>query len=142
LPTGGINYILLLKMPLTDIKCKSFEPREKPYKATDKKSLYLEIVPSGSKYWRFKFKFAEKENRLAFGVYPEVSLKEAREKRDVARKQLANGINPSEAKKKAKLQQLINLENSFEAVAKDWHQKQSERLDREALSLCFKAVRS
>jgi integrase len=113
-------------MPLTDIKCKSFTPREKSYKITDEKNLYLEIMPSGSKYWRFKFKFAGKENRLAFGVYPEVSLKEAREKRDIARKQLENGINPSEAKKKAKLQQLINLDNSFESIARDWHQKQKD----------------
>ena len=113
-------------MPLTDIKCKSFEPKEKSYKIADEKSLYLEIMPSGSKYWRFKFKYAGKENRLAFGVYPEVSLKEAREKRDIARKQLENGINPSEAKKKAKLQQFIDADNQFEKIARDWHQKQQD----------------
>jgi len=114
-------------MPLTDIKCKSFEPKEKPYKVADERSLYLEIMPSGSKYWRFKFKFAGKENRLAFGVYPEVSLKEAREKRDIARKQLADGINPSEAKKKAKLQQFIDSDNQFKKIALEWYNKQLDR---------------
>jgi integrase len=114
-------------MPLTDIKCKSLEPKEKSYKVSDEKSLYLEIMPSGSKYWRFKYRFAEKENRLAFGVYPEVSLKEAREKRDKARKQIADGINPSQAKKLDKLQVKINNQNSFEIIAREWHSKQTER---------------
>ena len=65
-------------MPLTDIKCKTLEPKDKTYKISDEKSLYLEIAPNGSKYWRFKYRFAGKENRLALGVYPQVSLKEAR----------------------------------------------------------------
>ena len=108
-------------MPLTDIKCKSLEPKEKAYKVLDEKSLYLEIMPNSSKYWRFKYRFAEKENRLAFGIYPEVSLKEAREKRDIARKQIADGINPSQAKKLDKLQININHQNSFEIIAKKWH---------------------
>jgi integrase len=114
-------------MPLTDIKCKSLEPRDKIYKVSDEKSLYLEVMPSGSKYWRFKYRFAGKENRLAFGVYPEVSLKEAREKRDKARKQIADGISPSQAKKLEKLQININHQNNFESIAREWHTKQTER---------------
>ncbi len=114
-------------MPLTDIKCKSLEPREKAYKVSDEKSLYIEVMPSGSKYWRFKYRFAGKENRLAFGVYPEVTLKEARDKRDKARKQIADGINPSQAKKLEKLQININHQNNFESIAREWHAKQTQR---------------
>lgn len=101
--------------------CRCDRTKEKAYKVSDEKSLYLEIMPNSSKYWRFKYRFAEKENRLAFGVYPEVSLKEAREKRDIARKQIADGINPSQAKKLDKLQININHQNSFEIIAKKWH---------------------
>lgn len=114
-------------MPLTDIKCRSLEPKEKSYKAFDEKSLYLEVMPSGSKYWRLKYRFAGKENRLSFGVYPEVTLKEAREKRDKARKQIADGINPSQAKKLEKLQTHINHQNNFESIARQWHEKQAQR---------------
>lgn len=69
-------------MPLTDIVCRTAAPSDKPRKLSDEKGLYLEVMPNGSKYWRFKYRFAGKENRLAFGVYSEVSLKSAREKRD------------------------------------------------------------
>ena len=62
-------------MPLTDIKIRSAKPREKSYKLSDSGGLYLEVSPSGGKYWRWKYRFAGKEKRLAFGVYPDVSLK-------------------------------------------------------------------
>ena len=113
-------------MPLNDIKCKSLVSKDKSYKVSDEKGLYLEVMPSGSKYWRMKYYFGGKENRLAFGVYPEVSLKEARDKRDVARKQIASGLDPSQEKKLAKLTRSINAENSFESVAREWHSNQSE----------------
>ena len=113
-------------MPLTDIKCKALQPTQKSYKVSDEKGLYLEIAPSGSKYWRLKYRFGGKEKKLAFGVYPEVSLKEARDKRDAARKQIKDNIDPSQEKKLAKLTQAINTENSFEAVAREWHSKQTE----------------
>ena len=115
-------------MSLTDIKCKAAQPTTKPYKLSDEKGLYLEVVPSGSKYWRLKYRFAGKEKKLAFGIYPEVSLKEARDKREAARKQLQEGLDPSHEKKLAKLTKTINAENSFENVAREWHQKQSARL--------------
>jgi len=67
---------------LNNTSCKNAKPKEKLYKLYDKKGLYLEITPKGRKYWRFKYRFAKKEKRLALGVYPEVSLKEARTKRD------------------------------------------------------------
>lgn len=114
-------------MPLNDVKCKNIKPTEKIFKVSDEKGLYLEINPNGSKYWRLKYRFAGKEKRLALGVYPEISLKEAREKRDDARKQIQEGIDPSQEKKLAKLTRLINADNSFENVAREWHEKQQAR---------------
>ncbi len=107
-------------MALTDITCKGTKPKEKPYKLADERGLYLEVMPNNKKYWRLKFRFNGKENRLAFGVYPEVSLAEARDKRDEARKMLRNGINPSQAKKDKKLQNKLENENSFEMIAREW----------------------
>ena len=114
-------------MPLNDIKCKNIKPTNKTFKVSDEKGLYLEVSPNGSRYWRFKYRFDGKEKRLAFGVYPEVSLKEAREKRDEARKLIQEGIDPSQEKKMTKLNRLINAENSFENVAREWHEKQKQR---------------
>ena len=101
-------------MALSDIQCKAAKPNDKPKKIPDSNGLYLEVMPNGSKYWRLKYRFAGKEKRLAIGVYPEVSLSEARDKRDQARKMLVNNIDPSAAKKEAKLQQEANSENNFE----------------------------
>ena len=79
---------------LTDTAAKQAKPREKPYRLSDEKGLYLEIHPNQSKYWRLKYRYAGKEKRLALGVYPEVSLKKAREKRTQARELLADGLGP------------------------------------------------
>lgn len=114
-------------MKLTDTKCKNAKAEEKPQKLFDGKGLYLEISPKGAKYWRLKYRINKKEKRLALGVYPEVTLKEARAKTDEARKQIAEGIDPSFEKQ---LQKTINQklsENTFEAVALEWHEVQSER---------------
>ena len=118
-------------MPLTDTACKNAKPSEKARKVYDGGGLYLEVMPSGSKYWRHKYRFLGKEKRLAFGVYPEVTLKEAREKRDKARKLLAEGIDPSEAKKESKRALRVNHANTFESIAREWvEHKQSESSDR------------
>ncbi len=109
-------------MSLTDIVCKNIKPSEKARKISDEKGLYLEVVPKGSKYWRMKYRFANKENRLSFGVYPEVSLAEARERRDEARKMLRNGVDPSQAKKEAKQINKLKSENSFYQIANEWHE--------------------
>lgn len=82
-------------MPLTALSCKNAEPSSKSFKLSDEKGLYLEVMPTGSKYWRMKYRFFNKEKKLAFGVFPEVSLAEARANRDNARKLLAQGIDPS-----------------------------------------------
>lgn len=107
-------------MPITDMIIKSAKPKDKPYKISDEKGMYLFIKPSGGKYFRYKYYFAGKEKVLALGVYPEISLSEARDKRDEARKTLRAGIDPSQAKKDKKLQHMLDHENSFEKVALEW----------------------
>ncbi len=114
-------------MALTDTTCKNIKPSDKPRKMADGGGLYLEIMPSGSKYWRLKYRFNGKEKRLAFGVYPEVSLKDAREKRDNARKLLSDGVDPSVHKKEKKRISKLNTENTFEAIAREWHELQKKK---------------
>ena len=79
---------------LTDTACKNAKPREKAYKLSDEKGMYLEVMPDGSKYFRMKYRYGGKEKRLALGIYPETSLKEARKKREEARRQLGEGDRP------------------------------------------------
>src|SRR5574343_322049 len=89
-------------MPLTDTAIRNAKPGEKPYKLSDEKGLFLLINPNGSKWWRLKFRVGGKEKLLSFGTYPEVGLKEARIKRDDARKLLADGVDPGETRKAQK----------------------------------------
>jgi integrase len=108
-------------MPLlSDTTIKSLKPREKAYKKGDQKGMFLLIQPNGNKYFRLKYYFAGKEKLLALGVYPETSLKQAREKRDIARKQIADGIDPSEHRKATKAAKAQDAGNSFEIVAREW----------------------
>ncbi|KAA0876474.1 tyrosine-type recombinase/integrase [Nitrincola tapanii] len=107
-------------MPLSDRQIKAAKPQEKTYRLSDEKSLYLEITPTGGKYWRLKFRIHGKEKRLAIGVYPDVSLAAAREQRDIARQQLMQGIDPSAAKKAQKQTGREAAENSFEMIAREW----------------------
>lgn len=108
--------------PLTDFQAKTAKPKDASYKLADGGGLYLEVMPTGRKLWRMKFKQGSgKESRLAFGAYPEVSLAEARAKRDAARKQLAGGVDPAQAKRIEKQQKAIAVANTFEAVAREWH---------------------
>src|SRR5690554_2778127 len=108
-------------MYLTDTECKALKPKSKPYKKADGSGMYLEISPNGSKYWRFRYRWHKKQKLLALGVYPTVTLKEAREKREIARKQLASGNDPSMIKRELRIQQLEELQNTFELVAREWH---------------------
>ncbi|HHY2913521.1 TPA: tyrosine-type recombinase/integrase [Enterobacter hormaechei subsp. steigerwaltii] len=108
-------------MKLNARQVDAAKPREKAYKLADGAGLYLEIVPSGSRYWRMKYRFNGKEKRIAFGVYPAVSLAQARALRDEAKKKLAEGIDPSFAKKEEKLVRDVQLNNTFQAVALEWH---------------------
>jgi integrase len=106
-------------MPLTDIAIRSAKPKAKTFKIFDGGGLYLEVTPTGGKWWRWKYHFGGKEKRLSFGVYADVSLKAARDKRDDARKQLAAGIDPGQARKAEKEAQAGA--ESFEAIAREWH---------------------
>ncbi len=122
-------------MKLTDIKCKSAKPSQKPVKMADGGGMYLEIMPNGSKYWRLKYRVKVedklKEKRLALGIYPAISLKEARERRDEAKSLIEQGKDPSLEKKKKKALSQENNINTFEAIALEWHEvnksKWSER---------------
>ena len=86
-------------MPLTATAIRKAKPREKPRKLYDSRGLYLEVAPRGTKAWRFKYRFAGREKRISMGIYPEVSLKLARQRRDEARKLLARDIDPSAYRK-------------------------------------------
>lgn len=111
---------------LTDTAIRTAKPKDKPYKLADEKGLYLLINQTG-KYWRLKYRFAGKEKLLALGVYPEISLKEARAKRDDARKVLEGNKDPAMVKRQAKLAAKRAAEDSFEAIAREWIDQQSER---------------
>ena len=114
-------------MAITDLKCKNAKPKDKPYRIAAGGSMYLEITPGGSKYWRMKYRVAGKEKLLALGVYPEVSVSNACHARDEAKKLIRAGTDPSDAKKQAKQQAIIKSENTFEIVAREWHEKQLNR---------------
>jgi integrase len=108
-------------MPLSDTTIKNAKPNpDKAYKLPDEKGMYLLVNPNGSKYFRLKYRFGGKEKVLALGVYPDTSLKQAREKRDEARKQLAEGIDPSENRKAVKSSKAESAANSFEVIAREW----------------------
>ena len=110
---------------LKDIQIKNAKPKTKPYKLFDGDGLFLLIHPNGSKYWRLKYRWQGKEKLLSIGVYPVISLSEAREKRLEAKKLLANNHNPSEIKKEQKRLSMLNSENSFEVIAREWHDVKS-----------------
>ena len=110
-------------MPLTDTTIRNAKPSAKPAKLYDGGGLYLEVSPAGGKWWRIKYRFDGKEKRLSLGVYPDVSLKDARERRDTTRKLLANGVDPSENRKVQKTAKQYRAANSFETVAREWYVK-------------------
>jgi integrase len=114
-------------MSLTDVTIRNTKPKDKPYKLSDSAGLYLLVNPNGSKLWRLKYRIAGKEKLLSIGAYPIISLAEAREKSLEAKKQLASNIDPSQAKKEEKLRCLINIENTFEAIASEWHYNQKQK---------------
>lgn len=108
-------------MALTDIQARKAQPRDKSYKMTDGGGLYLQVTPSGGKWWRFKYRFDGKEKLLSLGVYPDIPLAEARIRRNEARSIVANGLDPSAERKAAKQARAELQANSFEAIALEWH---------------------
>ncbi|HBD7023442.1 MULTISPECIES: integrase arm-type DNA-binding domain-containing protein [Enterobacteriaceae] len=121
-------------MALTDIKVRTAKPTDKQYKLTDGNGMHLLVHPNGSKYWRLQYRFGGKQKMLALGVYPDVSLADARARRDEARKLLANSIDPGDKKKNDKVEQ--EEARTFEQLAIEWHatnKKWSEEHSRRVL---------
>jgi len=112
-------------MPLTATAIRNTKPADKPIRLFDGGGMYLEVSPAGGRWWRLKYRFVGKEKRLSLGVYPEVSLAEARSRREDARKLLAAGVDPSDQRKAAKREAEGREINSFEAVAREWYGKQA-----------------
>lgn len=108
------------RMALSDLAIRTAKPGTKPVRLSDSGGLYLEVAPSGGKLWRLKYRFGGKEKRLALGKYPDVSLKDARERRDEARRLLANEVDPGENRKLQKAAKAERAANSLEAVAREW----------------------
>ena len=106
-------------MALTDIALRNAKPMAKDYKLTDEKGLYLLVTPSGGRLWKLKFRNkVGVEKKLSLGTYPEVSLKQVRERRDEARRMLANGVDPAEQKRRDKHAAMVGAANTFSVVAK------------------------
>ena len=114
-------------MALTDIKVRTAKPLPKAYKLTDGKGLHLLVRPNGSKSWQFKYRFDGKEKLLSIGLFGDVSLADAREGRDAARRQLAQNIDPGALKQLNKRTKKESLENSFENIAREWLVKFSSK---------------
>ena len=112
-------------MPLTDLAIRNAKPASKTYRLTDEQGLYLEVAPTGGKWWRFKYRFAGKEKRLSLGVYPTVGLEDARNRRDDARRLLANHIDPSAERRIQRASRVERAANGFETVAREWFAKRS-----------------
>ena len=112
-------------MRLSTAKIQNSPPQKKTVRLFDGRGLYLEIAPTGSRWWRFKYRFAGKEKRISLGVYPDVGLKKARDRREEMRRLVADGVDPSAARKQEKLMALDAAENTFEAVAREWLEKHS-----------------
>lgn len=112
-------------MSLTDVKARTAKAKAKPYKISDERGLYLYIAPGGGKLWRLDYAFDGKRKTLAMGPYPEITLSDARERREEARKLLANGVDPGTVKKAQKAARLERAANSFEVLAREWYEKQT-----------------
>lgn len=111
-------------MALTDVQIRTAKPypdRKTPAKLTDGGGLYLELLPSGKKSWRFAYRFAGKKTKIVFGTYPEISLAEARRLHAEARKIISQGMNPAEEKKRQKSHHKATITNTFQAIATEWH---------------------
>lgn len=112
-------------MALTDIKVRTVKPLDKPFKLTDGEGMHLLVNPNGSKYWRLQYRFGGKQKMLALGVYPTVTLADARKLREIAKKLISDGIDPTEKKKEDKIEQ--SGSTTFESVARDWHASCSKK---------------
>jgi integrase len=110
-------------MPLTSASLKNANPKNKTYRLYDSGGLYLEIAPSGGKWWRLKYRFDGKEKRISLGTYPATGLKKARQRRDLAKEQIEDKVDPSVNRKATKTLREDQLANSFEAITCEWYYK-------------------
>lgn len=110
-------------MPLTDTAIRNAKPGAKPAKLFDERGLFLIVTPTGGKWWRFRYKFDDKEKLLSLGIYPDVGLKDARQRREDARRLLADGIDPGENRKAMKAVKQDRAANSFEVITREWYGK-------------------
>jgi integrase len=111
-------------MPLSDKTVSGAKPREKAYKLSDERGLYLLVMPTGGRLWRLDYRFAGKRKTMALGIYKDVGLAAARERRDEARKLVASGIDPMASRKAGRDAAHVAATNSFEAVGREWLKKQ------------------
>lgn len=107
---------------LTELQCKNFQPQDKSYKKFDGGGMFLLVKPNGNKYWHLKYKYAGKEKLVSLGVYPAVSLKEARKKRDEVKIKISRNVDPVQEKRIVKNELKENAANTFENIALEWHQ--------------------
>ena len=114
-------------MPLNDMQIRRAKPEDKPYTLGDGQGLSLLIEPNGSKSWRFRYRYAGKPKMISLGVYPTITLADARSRRDDARKLVAEGKNPSEVRKEQKIALQTESESAFEKIATEWHQMKSAK---------------
>lgn len=128
--TGNVFKLPVTRM-LTDTKVRTLKPKEKVYRILDAERLYIEVRPSGTKIWRFKFTSNGKEGTVSFGEYPAVTLQEARKLKENAQSKLAKGLNPSLEKKKEKLEKELLANNTFKAIANEYMHEQMKYLSSE-----------
>ena len=112
-------------MPLTDLKLRRAKPEAKAYKMSDSGGLYIEVRPTGSKLWRYRYRIAGKENVFALGEYPRVSLSDARTARDEARGLVKQGIHPAHARQAEKLENITAGANTFQVIAEEYAEQKS-----------------
>ncbi|AXS80623.1 integrase arm-type DNA-binding domain-containing protein [Dechloromonas sp. HYN0024] len=116
-------------MPLTDTKIRNLKPSDRPQSVADERGLSILIQPNGSKWWRLRYRFEGVAKMLSLGVYPDVSLKEARERREAARKMLADGIDPSANRKATKAAREELATNSFEVICREWLENKRSNIE-------------
>ena len=107
-------------MPLTDTRLRALKPKDKPYKVTDERGLYVEVTPTGGKLWRFRYRIGGAQKKLCIGSYPDISLKQARDEAYEARRAVASGGDPAFEKRKRKIRAEFLSAQTFEAVAREY----------------------
>lgn len=127
-------------MTLTDARIRAAKPAAKPYKVPAGDGLYLLVTPAGAKVWRLKYRFAAKEKLLVIGRFPELGLAAARKKRNSAREQISEGIDPAAEKQKAKRAVRSAAETTFEFVAREWHENEKGNWDEKYAGLILRRL--